>query len=84
MNPLYEWLYENYAKPQLADRQLSSVYQLQRQEWQTTAEQLPRRERLLSEDLMATLKNDWGIISFACGVRFGLRLAADLFGQEEL
>ena len=30
MNPLYEWLYENYAKPQLADRQLSSVYQLQR------------------------------------------------------
>lgn len=78
MNAFYEWLYENYAKPRLSGAQLSSVYRAQSQEWQAAAEKLPRRDRLLSYDLMETAKDDWGALAFACGVQAGLALTAGL------
>ncbi len=84
MNPFYEWLYENYANPRLSNAQLPSVYHMQSQEWQAVAEQLPQRDRLLSEDLMSTLKHDWGTISFAYGVQFGLSLAVSLSKDSNL
>lgn len=77
MNPFYEWLYENYAKPRLSGAQLSSTYHTQSQEWQTVAEKLSRHDRLLSYDLMDTIKNDWGALVFACGVQTGLTLTTD-------
>ena len=79
MNPFYEWLYNNYAMPRLSNAQLSSIYHIQKQEWQAAAEKLSRHDRLLSCDLMETLKHDWGTLVFACGIRFGLSLAADAF-----
>ena len=84
MNPFYEWLYENYAKPHLSNAQLSSVYHIQRQEWQVVAENLSRHDRLLSYDLMDTIKNDWGTMTFACGIQLGFLLATDSFEQEPL
>ena len=84
MNTFYEWLYEHYAKPRLSNAQLSSVYHIQEQEWQAVAETLSRHDRLLSYDLMDTIKNDWGTLAFACGVQFGLFLAADSFKQGAL
>lgn len=83
MNSFYEWLYENYAKPRLSDAQLSSVYHTQGQEWQAAAEKLSRHDRLLSYDLMDVLKHDWGTLSFACGIQFGLSLAACLSKETE-
>lgn len=77
MDSFYEWLYENYAKPCLSGAQLSSTYHTQSQEWQTVAETLSRHDRLLSYDLMDTIKNDWGALAFACGVQTGLTLTAD-------
>lgn len=78
MNSFYEWLYENYAKPRLSNTQLSSVYRIQSQEWQAVAENLSRHDRLLSYDLMDTLRHDWGALAFACGVQAGLALAEGL------
>ena len=83
MNSFYGWLYHHYAKPRLSGVQLSSVYDAQRREWQDAAEQLSRRDRLLSYDLMDTLKNEWGTLAFACGIQLGLFLAADPFAKEE-
>ena len=80
MNPFYEWLYENYAKPRLSGVQLSSTYHIQSQEWQAAAEKLSRHDRLLSYDLMETVKDDWGALAFACGVQAGLALTA---GRKE-
>ena len=83
MNAFYEWLYENYAKPRLSGSQLSSIYRTQDQEWQAAAEKLSRHDRLLYNDLMDILKHDWGTLSFAHGVQFGLSLAADLSKEME-
>lgn len=78
MNSIYEWLYEHYAEPRLSNAQFSSVYHIQCQEWQAVAENLSRHDRLLSYDLMDTLRHDWGALAFACGVQAGLALAAGL------
>lgn len=75
MNSFYEWLYENYAKPRLSGAQFSSTYHIQSQEWQAVAETLSRHDRLLSYDLMDTIKNDWGALVFACGIQTGLAFA---------
>ena len=84
MNPFYEWLYDNYAKPRLSDFPLSSVCHAQKQEWQAAAEKLSRHDRLLAGDLMNTLKDDWGTLAFACGIQLGLALAAPSFEREQL
>ena len=81
MHSFYEWLYENYAKPRLSHFPLSSVYCAQWEEWQAVEENLSRHDRLLACDLMNTIKNDWGTLAFACGVQFGLSLAADFKKQ---
>ena len=78
MNDFYEWLYNHYAKPRLTGIPFSSEYYAQDQEWQAAAEQLSRRDRLLACDLMETMKNEWGMLVFACGVQAGLALAEDL------
>ena len=78
MNDLYEWLYEYYAKPRLSNARPSPVCLAQSQEWQAVAETLSRHDRLLSYDLMDTIKNDWGALVFACGVQTGLALAEEL------
>lgn len=83
MNNLYEWLYENYAKPRLSNAQPSPVCLAQSQEWQAAAEKLSRHDRLLSYDLMDTLRNEWGTLAFACGIQLGLFLAADPFAKGE-
>ena len=82
MNEFYEWLYDHYAKPRLSSVPLSSVCHAQKQEWQAAAEKLSRHDRLLAGDLMNTLKDDWGTLAFACGIQFGLSLAADFWGKE--
>lgn len=78
MNLFYEWLYEHYAEPRLSNAQPSPVCLAQSREWQETAENLSRHDRLLSYDLMDTIKHDWGALAFACGVQAGLALAAGL------
>ena len=83
MNDFYEWLYENYAQPRLSGARLSSVYRAQSQEWQAAAEKLSRHDRLLYEDLMDMLRHDSGSLSFACGVQFGISLAAGLSKETE-
>ena len=83
VNPIYEWLYEYYAKPRLSSAQLSFTYHIQSQEWQAVAEQLSRHDRLLSYDLMDTIRNDWGALVFACGVQFGISLVAGLSKKTE-
>ena len=78
MDSIYEWLYEHYAEPRLSNTQLSSIYHIQSQEWQSVAENLSRHDRLLSYDLMNTLRHDWGALAFARGVQAGLALAEGL------
>lgn len=78
VDSIYEWLYEHYAKPRLSNAQFSSVYHIQSQEWQAVAETLSQHDRLLSYDLMDTIKNDWGVLVFACGLQAGLALAEGL------
>ena len=84
MNEFYEWLYNHYAKPRLSNVPLSYGYHIQHEEWQAAAEKLSRHDRLLAGDLMNTLKDDWGTLAFACGIRFGLSLAADPIDKEAL
>ena len=79
MNSFYEWLYEHYAKPQLANSQLSPVYFSQNEEWKTVAAKLSRHDYLLTRDLMNTFRDDWGTLAFACGIQVGLSLSADPF-----
>jgi len=83
MNSFYDWLYENYAKPRLSGWQFSPACQAQERKWQAAAENLPWEDRLLACDLMETVKNEWGILIFACGIQLGLSLAGDPFEKKK-
>lgn len=81
MNPLYEWLYDHYAEPQLDEAMLPTAYQEQKRAWLTAAEALSPGDRLLCADLMESLKCHWGTQAFVCGLRAGFMLK-DLGLQE--
>lgn len=78
MNDFYQWLYDNYAAPRFNEEAFSLPYQLQKAEWLAFSETLPTHERLLSFDLLNSMKHSWGAQSFAYGVQAGLSLALDI------
>ena len=78
MNGFYEWLYDRYAAPQFDDTNFPEFYQTQKREWEEFSKNLPDRQRLLSVDLLGSLRICWGVQAFTHGVHVGLMLASDL------
>ena len=60
MNGFYEWLYDRYAAPQFDDTNFPEFYQTQKREWEEFSKNLPDRQRLLSVDLLGSLRICWG------------------------
>lgn len=76
MNDFYQWLYDHYAAPRFDDSVFSPAYQAMKRDWSAFAESLPNRERLLSYDLLNSMKLCWGTQAFAYGLHAGFSLAA--------
>lgn len=78
MNQFCDWLYLNYAAPIFDEEAMPVSYQYQKQEWLAYAQTLPNRERLLSLDLLNSLKECWGAQAFAYGLQAGVLLALEI------
>lgn len=75
MNDFTEWLYLHYAAPRFDEKQMPEAYQVQKAEWLACAEKLSPGERVLSIDLVNSMKTGWGERAFALGLQAGLLLA---------
>ena len=73
MNDTYEWLYDNYAEPQL-----ESLRKLEESTIKRLAESLSlsRAEVVAVSDTLICLRLRWGAEAFARGVQMGARLTA--------
>ena len=78
MNYFCQWLYDNYAAPMFEDEAMSESYQCQKREWLAYAQTLSNHERLLSLDLLNSMKRDWGAQAFVYGLQAGFFLALEL------
>lgn len=80
MDDLYQWLYDEYALPQL-----QALEDGQDDIMKTMSERLhlskSERRRLL--DLTENMRLQWGTELFALGVRFGLALAVPRTPDED-
>lgn len=72
MNATYEWLYKNYAEPQLQEIQENGNAQM---ELLTRTLELPAWGRIQILDQLADFQFRWGSEIFALGVQMGLDLA---------
>ena len=72
MDDIYEWLYEQYARPQMRDMEDRHHAALA-----AFAErlQLSKHPRRCLPDLGENMRLDWGTEAFFHGVQFGLRLS---------
>lgn len=73
MNATYEWLYDNYALPQLEELRSTGNAQM---ELLVRAFPLSDWNRIEVLDQLARLRLQWGEEMFALGVQMGLGLAA--------
>ena len=72
MNATYEWLYENYAVPQLEELKKSGNAQM---ELLVRSFQLSDWNCIEVLDELAYLRFHWGEEMFALGVQLGLQMA---------
>ena len=69
MDSLYEWLYDTYARPKLAERPLFQDKLLS-----PLLDTLPQDQRISCLDLLHTLQLHWCTAAFTLGVQTGLEL----------
>lgn len=84
MNDFYEWLYENFVRPRLDEDTFDEGYQENKQRWLKVIEALPANERILSLDMISSVKYAWGEQAFAYGVQVGMMLLDGLPEKENL
>lgn len=84
MNEFYDWLYTNYVRRRLDEDTFEEGYQLNKQKWLEVIETLPADERILSLDMMSSVKYAWGERAFAYGVQVGMMLLEGLPEKENL
>ena len=84
MNEFYDWLYERYAKPRMAEDLLDPAYHTMKESWLVVEKKLSPDDCLTAEDYIGSLKANWGALAFSCGVKAGFMLHAGLVeGREE-
>ena len=72
MNTTYEWLYDNYAEPQL-----NEIFANEEKTLKELIEKmnLSTEERIRLSDTVSALRLRWGAEVFAMGIQLGARLA---------
>ena len=73
MNSTYEWLYDNYAEPQL-----NEIFANEEKTLKELIEKmnLSTEERIRLSDTIVALRLHWGAEVFALGVQMGARLVS--------
>lgn len=73
MNTTYEWLYDNYAEPQL-----NEIFANEEKNLKELIEKmnLSTEERIRLSDTVVALRLHWGAEVFALGVQMGARLVS--------
>lgn len=84
MNEFYEWLYACFVCPRIDEEDLPPGYQENKTEWTKVLESLSKHDRLVSQDMMCSVKEIWGERAFAYGVQVGMMLLDGLPEKENL
>lgn len=74
MNDFYEWLYTCYVHPRVNETAFTDDYHENKREWTEIIETLSRHERIVSLDMMNSVKHNWGVKAFTYGVQVGMML----------
>lgn len=69
MENIYEWLFDQYAEPQLRADPIFRPEMLQ-----PLLRQVPKEDQLDWEDMLDSLRLDWCTAAFQLGVQLGIRL----------
>ncbi len=83
MDYFFMWLFDKYVIPQIDEDSFPYEYQKDKQEWMEEMETFPPTVRLQCEDMMANVRDQWGMRALALGVHLGITMMQEFKGFEK-